>query len=361
MKFYKILAFTILSTSILSCGDSSKKKKNYFSVEIANKQGKFKLGETLTIGISNPQNQTIDSVTYTLQGKKTVASSGNFSFAEKMDDEKLGYHTVQVSVFANGTTEHFSKKITILNDKAPKIYNYKILASHPHDQKAFTQGLEFHGDTLYESTGQNGFSSLRKTDYTSGKVLVKKDLDQRYFAEGITILNNKIMQLTWLAKEGFIYDLASMDKVGSFAYGNSQQGWGLCNDGSTIYKSDGSERIWLLDAETLAEKEYIQITTNKSVKSHFNELEWVDGKIYANTWPKNGATDKRKLKGSISIINPKNGALEAVIDLRDLRTKVTQHEQLDVLNGIAYKADTKQLFVTGKNWDTLFEIEIIKP
>ncbi len=361
MKIHKLLTFTILSLTLISCGSNTGKKKNFFSAEIPNKQTKFKLGETLNIGIKNPKNKVIDSVTYTFQGKKTALTTNATSFSEKFDTEKLGNHTVAIEVFFENTSQKLDEKITLLNNKAPQLYKFNIIASYPHDQKAFTQGLEFVGDTLYESTGQNGFSSLRKVDYKTGRVLLKKDVPQQYFAEGITILNNKIYQLTWLAKQGFVYDLASLEKTGNFSYGQSKQGWGLCNDGTTIYKSDGSNKIWLLDAETLAEKGAIQITTNKSVKSNFNELEWVNGKIYANTWPKNGATDKSKLKESISIINPKNGALEAVIDLRSLRTHVTQHEELDVLNGIAYKSDSNQLFVTGKNWDKIFEIEVVKP
>ncbi|SHJ71754.1 glutaminyl-peptide cyclotransferase [Aquimarina spongiae] len=359
MKICNYFVAITLSTLVFSCGSNQDKKKNYFSITTENDQAIFRIGETLKASLKNDQNIPIDSVTYLLGDQKTPASAG-YSFSEKIDDEKLGTHLLKAQVFYNGNVDTITKKVTLLTNTSPKLYKYRIIAEYPHDQEAFTQGLEFFGDTLYESTGKKGKSSLRKVDLTTGKVLVKKEVPDQYFAEGITILNTKIFQLTWLAKEGFIYDLNTMNKTGNFAYNESKEGWGLCNDGKQIYKSDGTEKIWILDPETLAEKEHIQVVTNKGIKTKFNELEWVDGKIYANTWPRQGSSNKSNLKTSITIINPKNGAIEAVVDLRDLRSKVTQHEDLDVLNGIAYKADTKQLFVTGKNWDKLFEIEIIK-
>lgn len=349
MKSYNSLIVIILSLTLFACGSNQKKKKKYFSIVTENNQAVFKLGETLKASIKNKQNIPIDSVTYILNQKKTPSGS-DYRFEEKIDDEKLGSNILQAQVFYNGNVDTITKKITLLNNKSPKLYSYKIIAEYPHDKKAFTQGLEFFGDTLYESTGRKGQSSLRKVNYKTGEVFIKKEVPAEYFAEGITLLNNKIYQLTWLAKEGFIYDLNTMTKTETFAYNKSKEGWGLCNDGKHIYKSDGTEKIWILDPETLAEQHYIEITTNKGVKSKFNELEWIEGKIYANTWQKDG----------IAIINPKNGALEAVIDLSGLRKKVSQHQDLDVLNGIAYKKDTKQLFVTGKNWDKLFEIEIVK-
>ncbi len=349
MKTHNLLIIITLSTLLFSCGSNQDKRKKNFSIKIDNNQTKFKLGETLKAGIINTQNIKIDSVVYHFNNKK-VSSAVNFGYEEKLDDEKLGKRTLTAQVFYNGTIDTLNKKITLLNNVAPKLYSYEIINVYPHDIHAFTQGLEFVGDTLYESTGQNGSSSLRKLDYKTGEIFLKKDVPAKYFAEGITIIHDKIIQLTWVSREGFIYDINSLNKIGNFTYNKSKEGWGLCNDGKNIYKSDGTEKIWILDSTTLAEKEFIEITTNKSVKSKFNELEWIDGKIYANTWQKDG----------IAIINPKNGALEAVINLSGLREKVTQHSELDVLNGIAYKPDTQQLFVTGKNWDKLFEIKIIK-
>lgn len=349
MNFRNLFVIILLSNLCFSCGSNSDKKKKYFSIVTPDNKVNFILGETIKASISNPKNFKIDSVTYILNNKTTSFKS-NFDYEEKIDDEKLGNHTLTAQIFYDGNMDTITKKIIFLNHSAPKLYSYKIIAEYPHDIKAFTQGLEFYKDTLYESTGRKGASSLRKVDYITGKVIQQKDIAKEYFAEGITIIEDKIIQLTWTSKEGFIYNRKTLEKTGNFTYNKSKEGWGLCFDGKTIYKSDGSEKIWFLDPETLAEKSYIEVTTNKSVKSRFNELEWVEGKIYANTWQKDG----------IAVINPTNGALEAVINLSGLREKVTQHKDLDVLNGIAYKKETKQLFVTGKNWDKLFEIKVIK-
>ena len=175
-------------------------------------------------------------------------------------------------------------------------------------------------------------------------------LADQYFGEGLTILNNKIYQLTWRENTGFIYNLETMEQTGTFVYGKSKEGWGLCQDGVNIYKSDGTDKIWTLNPNTLAEKDYIEIFTNTSKISSVNELEWVEGKIYANVYQ----------QGSIAIINPQNGAVEGVINLTDLKDKVTQHPKLDVLNGIAYKGEENILYITGKNWDKLFKVEIIE-
>ncbi|MBP2833980.1 glutaminyl-peptide cyclotransferase [Aquimarina sp. U1-2] len=339
----------ILCVFLFSCGSNQNKRKSYFSIVTDTNQSIFKLGDTIRASIKNDQNIVIDSVVFSLSNKRTKAGS-NFKFNEVIDDEKLGNHSLQAQVFYNGQMDTLTKKVVFLNNVSPKLYTYKIIAAYPHDKNAFTQGLEFAGDTLYESTGKNGTSSLRKVNYQTGEVLVKKEIPEQFFAEGITILNAKLFQLTWRSKEGFIYDINTFDNIGRFGYNESKEGWGLCNDGTVIYKSDGTQKIWRLDAETLAEQDYIEVTTNKGVKSKFNELEWIDGKIYANTWQKDG----------IAIINPNNGALEAVIDLSGLRKEVTQHQNINVLNGIAFKANSNQLFVTGKYWDKLFEIEIVK-
>jgi len=184
----------------------------------------------------------------------------------------------------------------------------------------------------------------------TGEVLKKTKLSDNYFGEGLSILNNKIYQLTWRSGDGLIYDVKTFERLKVFNYNQSKEGWGLCNDGEKFYKSDGTPKIWILDAETLEEKSFIQPVTNKTSLTKLNELEWVEGKIYANTWQRDG----------IVIIDPKTGAVEGLIDFRGLRDKVTNHPKLDVLNGIAYNPNTKKLYVTGKNWDKLFEVEIIE-
>jgi glutamine cyclotransferase len=186
-------------------------------------------------------------------------------------------------------------------------------------------------------------------DYKNDAIINNVNLSRSYFGEGLTVLNDKIYQLTWKEGRGLIYDVNTFETLGSFNYGQSKEGWGLCNDGRQLYKTDGSENIWILNAETLEEERFVQAYTNKGRLTNLNELEWVEGKIYANRYQKNG----------VAIINPINGAIEAVLDFKDLKNKVTNHPGLDVLNGMAYNPDTKTLFVTGKRWDKLFEVRII--
>ena len=224
---------------------------------------------------------------------------------------------------------------------------YDIINEFNHDQKAYTQGLEIYENFLFESTGLNGKSSLRKINFNTGEIINMINLEYEYFGEGLTVLNDKIYQLTWKNRIGFIYDL-ELNNIGTFNYGDSQEGWGLCNDGNYIYKSDGTSKIWKLDPNTLEEIDFIDVMTDKSRIKNINELEYIDGKIYANTYQQN--------RDVVIVINPSNGIVENVIDFSGLRDKVLQTADLDVMNGIAYNKG--KLFVTGKNWNKVFEVKV---
>ncbi len=343
MNFPKHITILFLTILLAGCGSNSDQKSNNFSITTDAKKNTLSNNETLNLSITNLKNLPIDSVIYKLEGKQ-IHESFN------LKDAKLGRHNIEATVYYQGKTETTSTSIVILNSEKPKIYGYEVINEYPHDITSYTQGLEFYNGELYESTGQYGKSKLRKVDYKTGTVLENIDLSKTYFGEGLTVLNNKIYQLTWQSGSGFIYDTETFTKTGSFKYGKSIEGWGLCNDGSMLWKSDGTEKIWILDPETLVEKEYIQAYTNKGKISNLNELEWVNGKIFSNRYQKNG----------VAIINPVNGAIEGVIDFSPLKNKVQQHEDLDVLNGIAYNPATNTIFVTGKHWNKLFEVSIIE-
>ncbi len=344
MTIYKLFTFNFLLIFFLGCNENPKKDTPQFSMELEGNKTKIQLGEQIRVTLNNPEKIPVDSVVYEAHGQRVPLSESILSFV----GIKPGYQTLHATVYYKGKTEVVSKKITVLANTSPKVYTYTIVNEYPHDVKAYTQGLEFYRDTLYESTGRNGQSSLRKVNYKTGDVLEKIDLDTMYFGEGITVYNDKIYQLTWQNKTGFIYDVNTFTKTGSFAYGKSKEGWGLCNNGKQLYKSDGTEKIWILNPDTLVETDYIQTVTNTSVFNRANELEYVDGKIYANVY----------LKESMMIIDAETGIIEGVVNFGGLKNKVTQHPDLDVLNGIAYNPKTKTIFVTGKNWDKLFEVTI---
>ena len=341
MSFAKLFTITVLSLFLWTCGGSDTNKNN-FSISTNAEKNAIQLGKTLELSIKNPKNLAVKSVSYQMNGKSVPES---FTI-----DSKLGEQSITATINYEEATEEVSTSITVLNDEAPKIYSYKIINEYPHDINSYTQGLEFHNGELFESSGQYGQSKLRKVNYKTAEVLKSINMSNQYFGEGLTILKDQIYQLTWRENTGFIYNIETFEKTGSFKYGKSKEGWGLCNDGSKLYKSDGTDKIWTLDATNFAEQGFIQAFTNHGKIESLNELEWIDGKIYANIYQRNG----------VAIIDPKNGGVEGVIDFSPLKDKVKQHPKLDVLNGIAYNPETKTIFVTGKEWDKLFEVEVFE-
>jgi glutamine cyclotransferase len=228
------------------------------------------------------------------------------------------------------------------------VYTYEVMNSYPHDAKAYTQGLLFHDGTLYESTGQYGESSLRKVELKKGKVKKKIDVSGQYFAEGMTILNGKIYQLTWQQGKGFIYDLKDFKLESEFAYDG--EGWGLTTDGQSLILSDGTNQIRFIDPATFRVTKTISVLKDSQPLKDLNELEYIHGEIYANVWK----TDR------IARIDPKTGRILAWIDLSGLRPQETLSNSENVLNGIAYDTGHDRLYITGKRWPKLFEIRLKK-
>tara|TARA_Y100001968_G_scaffold46842_1_gene37021 strand:- start:5286 stop:6341 length:1056 start_codon:yes stop_codon:yes gene_type:complete len=343
-----IFLFLLSVLQLESCDENSESDNISVSTNITDK--KIQLNDTLKIILSKSLKNLVFEIKTNNQIKKitpidlNIENNNQYNFL--LNNLTLGKKEL---IIKSVNTE---KKVnfTLLNNIAPKVYDYEIINEFPRSMNSYTQGLEFYNDTLYESLGRYGQSKLVKVEFRTGKKLKEINLASEYFAEGITILNNKIFQLTWKEKVGFVYDIDNFNKINSFEYENSLEGWGICNNGIKLYKSDGTEKIWLLDPENLKEEDYIEIYTNKNKVVGLNELEWINGKIYAN----------RYLFDGIAIINPENGAIEGVINLSTLKNKVTQHENLDVINGIAYNKKRNSIFVTGKMWDKLFEIRIKK-
>ena len=335
MKHSIIFFFFLL---ILNCNPDP---SSGFKIQIKSSGDKILIDDIISINIISPNNKIIDSIEYFLNDRLV-------SSEVKLVDYKVGENNVAAKIFSNNEIISINKKFDIYSNIEPEIMTYKVITEYKHDKNAYTQGLEFYNNQLYESTGLNGKSTLRKSDYKSGEILNIVKLDYEYFGEGLTIINDKIYQLTWKNNIGFIYDL-DFNKIGNFDYGKSKEGWGLCNDGNFIYKSDGTNKIWILDSETLEEIRFIEVLTNRSKIKNINELEYIDGKIYANTYQFN--------RDVVIVINPLNGVVEKVIDFSGIRDRVTQKPDLDVMNGIAYFGG--KIFVTGKNWDKLFEVEVV--
>lgn len=347
---YKTLSFLILAIFFFSCEEDA--RPSDFEITTSAKKNAVVNGGEIKLSLKAKKNTTVDSISYSIDGVRLGSTTSLSNYTITPTVETLGHKKLNATVYTAQGPINVEGKLIILNTTAPKIYSYEIVNRYPHQRDAYTQGLEFVGDELYESTGQYGESKLRKVNYTTGKVLNEVELDNAYFAEGLTVLNDNIYQLTWRENTGFIYNKDTFEKTGTFAYNKSREGWGLCNDGEHIYKSDGTSKIWKLDAKTLQEQDYIEPTDNSGVKSKFNELEFIDGKIYANTYQ----------VASIAIIDPKTGAIDGIVDLRSIVSEVQENLEKtnEVLNGIAYKANEDRLFVTGKHWNTLFEIKIVE-
>ncbi|HEX6386343.1 MAG TPA: glutaminyl-peptide cyclotransferase [Anaerolineae bacterium] len=227
------------------------------------------------------------------------------------------------------------------------VYGYRITHIYPHDSDAFTQGLVYDDGVLYEGTGRNGESTLRRVDLETGEVLQLRELPAAYFGEGIALYDNEIVQLTWQSNVGFVYNRSTFEVLRQFTY--ATEGWGLTHNGRCLIMSDGTDIIYFRDPETFAEIGRLHVYDNNGPVTQLNELEYVQGEIYANVWQ----TDR------IARILPDTGQVIGWIDLTGLLEQVAVTAPVDVLNGIAYDAQGHRLFVTGKLWPALFEIELV--
>jgi glutaminyl-peptide cyclotransferase len=251
--------------------------------------------------------------------------------------------------FASGKKEIHTTEVLLVSNVTPGNYTYKVINRFPHDKGAYTQGFEVYNNHFYEGTGQYGESSLRKTEIKSGEILKARTLSSEFFGEGITILNGKIYQLTYHSQLGFVYDLETFDEIKRIHYQN-KEGWGLTNNGSEIIMSDGTHILYFMDPVHFSVNKKVEVTDNKGLVVSLNELEWIEGKIWANVY----------LTDDIVIIDPDSGIIESRINLSGILRPEDRHPKIDVLNGIAYDRENKRLFVTGKYWPYVFEIEIIK-
>ncbi len=231
-------------------------------------------------------------------------------------------------------------------DQVP-VYGYEIVHEYPHDPEAFTQGLIYHDGFLYEGTGINGASTIRKVELETGKVLENRHLPSQYFGEGVALWQDRLFQLTWQSQVGFVYEREGLRQIGEFTY--TTEGWGLTQDGDRLIMSDGTAVLRFYDPDTFEETGRIEVRDSQGAVEKLNELEYVQGEIYANVWQ----TDR------IARISPETGDVVGWIDLAGLKPEPDPDHPIDVLNGIAYDAEGGRLFVTGKYWPKLFEIKLV--
>lgn len=342
------LLFSLLF--VLSCKEKSSAPGVSFK---SPEQGQaFNRGEALKIALDIPEGMKVTSATYLLDGKELGSKSNGEGISVNTGELPLGYKLI-TAVIDNGTEKDtLTINIELKSALKPDLYSYQIVNTMPHDTSAYTQGLEYHNGRFLESTGQKQHSTLRWVDVKSGKVLQQVKLDDQYFGEGASLVGDKVVMLTWQSHLGLIFDAGSFKQLGTFPYGASMEGWGLCFDGNRLIKSDGTNKIWFLNKDTYKEEGSIEVYDNNGPVDALNELEYIDGRIYANVYTQN----------IIVVIDPSSGVIEKKIDFSGLLSanyfKDEDQRNNNVLNGIAWDKAGRRLFVTGKKWPHLFEVKL---
>lgn len=309
----------------------------------------FNLGDKVQLALQIPENIKYDSIVILVDTLRMSVMKNTKPISISTDTLGLGYRLITARIFSARQSEDVSTNIILKSTLVPKKLNYKVEHVFPHDTSSYVEGLEYHQGYLYESAGEYGKSSVHKLDITTGKVLQKTNIRPEIFGEGITIIGDKILQLTYKENLGIVYNLNTLKPIKEFPCQNTREGWGLCFDGKRIYNTDGSNTIYFLNKDTFRDEGYIEVYDQNGPVEHLNELEYIDGKLYANVFMTN----------RIVIINPKNGQVTAEIDLSNLHFTQNQNPSADVLNGIAWDKQGKRLFVTGKKWDKLFQIKLL--
>jgi glutaminyl-peptide cyclotransferase len=313
-----------------------------FSDNISLKYGDKK---KLSFIVSNTEVSKIELVIADSIIKQWMSPKGSISFDLNSIYFPLGAQEVKINIYKNNVlVAEDSRLVRILSDIKPSDINAKVLSLTPHNPTHFTQGLEFYNNQLLESTGQYGESKVMYIDQKTGKAIKQTDVEATCFGEGITVLNNKMYEITWKEQKCFVYDVTTLTLEKTISY--TGEGWGLCNDGKNLIMSDGSERIYFRNPITFQIVKTIEVYDQKGPRINLNELEYIDGKIYANVWQEN----------YLLVIDPILGRVEKIIHCEDVIGQA--RGEGEVLNGIAYNPQTKKVYLTGKNWSKLAEVKL---
>jgi glutaminyl-peptide cyclotransferase len=348
-----ITVFLFFVIVICSCaGKSEHSRKPFSTVELIPARKNYIIGQSLTFKVNTKLRKgQLKTVRLILNDKLLTTSDLSQFTAVFPILDKAGINTIRILA---ETTEGISntriQNFTVLSDIKPKNYSYTIVNKMAHPVDHFTQGFEIHNGFLYEGTGENGKSGLFKINISNSKILQSKFLPEVYWGEGITILNNKIYQLTYKNRICFVYNLSDFAVIDSFRF-NSEEGWGLTNDGKSLIMSDGTETLTWIDPDNYSIIKRIQATDDQKVVQYLNELEYVNGNIWANVWTTN----------QILFIDAENGKVKGFLDLSGILNTMPhkQTDRIDVLNGIAILPESGNLLVTGKLWPKMFEIKVI--
>ena len=358
-----LVLFSFLNPSCNKKGtDTSDKKSNTQTkpnvtkrvsvIEIASpKSGEmFTVGDNIEVNIGlKESNVEVDSLIVEAKGAKTVINTNDLSYNWETKALKVGSNQLKVFAYSGGNKiDSYYLKLRFKSDVKPELYECKIINTYPHDTKAYTQGLIYDNGVMYEGTGPRGESSLRKVRFETGELISVLSLEARYFGEGITAFGDKIIQLTWTSRTGFVYDKNSFKLITTLQY--PTQGWGITTDGEKLIMSDGTQTIHFLDPEYFNEIGKIEVYDHEGHVDSLNELEYINGLVYANVYQTE----------YIVAFDPTNGKVLKRIDCRKIIPNGFHGEQDNVLNGIAYDKDNDRIFLTGKRWPKLFEVKFVR-
>jgi glutaminyl-peptide cyclotransferase len=348
LKISSTLAIVLL---LFSCGENKSGNEKISSPRIRKETNVISpkqnlqiiRGSQINFEISTSDGNPIDSILVSIGNEDSIFYETNFSIS--LPNRKVGAWKLKTTAFFAGKSETHYPKVIVLPENAPEELTYEVVNSYPHDTDDYTQGLLINDGFLYESTGQKGESALKKKNLNSGETLQAVNLSDDLFGEGLALLNDEFYQLTWKARKGFVYNI-QMEQIRTFTY--QTEGWGLTNYGNQLLMTSGDEKILFIEPLSFTVSDEIEVYDNNEKIDSLNEMEVIDGLIYANVW----------LKDYIVVIDPETGEVLKNIDFSGLLSK-DEKDDVDVLNGIAYDKVTNRIFVTGKYWPKLFEVKLI--
>jgi len=353
MKHTVFIFFVIfIFSASFSCSNSaSKSRKPVSSISISPVKNSYAFGEKIAVTVNTKlRDGEIQSVKLFMNNQLIKESNALDFTVTGVELIMLGNSNLTVeAVKTDGLKNTRSQVINVFSDEPVQKYTYQVIKNYPHAKEHYTQGLEFYNNTLYEGTGEYGTSGLFKKRYQTGETAQSVKLAEKYFGEGITILNDKIYQLTYKHQKGFVYRLDDFALIDTFTF-RSAEGWGLTNDGKNLIMSDGTHQLTWISPANYAVVKTVQVASNRGLITNLNELEYVNGTIYANVY----TTD------IIVQIDPETGKVISEINLAGiLNMYKNAGDKIDYLNGIAFNQNTGNLFVTGKYWPKMFEIKLV--
>jgi glutamine cyclotransferase len=310
---------------------------------------KYASGETITVLMKMRGSIEPDSVSVWFNGIQAgTVTSPPWEYSLSTESAGPGNTAVKLMAYRGGRRpQTVTRLVTMLSDIVPEIYGYRIVNKYPHDREAYTQGLLVHNGYFYESTGQYGESGLRHVEIETGRVIKQHSLDKKYFGEGLALYAGRLYQLTWTTNTGFVYDIETFSVLGTIHY--NTQGWGLAAYGDQLVMSDGTNKLFYLEPEYFTVVSSVEVYDNREAVWQLNELEYINGEVWANIYQ----TDR------LARIDPATGKVLSYVDLKGLLDDRDRKPDTDYLNGIAWDSVNEKLYVTGKNWPWVFEIEIV--